>query len=63
MPSAASLSRTGVSNGMMVFFAKPALVALLAYFLKGQPLSMWVGLGIMLAAASILAVGIASKAS
>ena len=56
------LSKTGVSNGMMVFFAKPALVALLAYFLQGHPLSMWIGLGIILAAGSILAVGIAGKA-
>ena len=55
------LSKTGVSNGMMIFFVKPALVALLAYFLQGQPLSMWIGLAIMLAAASILVVGIASR--
>jgi len=55
------LSKTGVSNGMMIFFVKPALVALLAYFLQGQPLSMWIGIGIMLAISSILVVGIASR--
>ena len=56
------LSKTGVSNGMMLFFIKPALVALLAYVLQNQPLSMWIGLGILLAAASIFVVGIAGKA-
>ncbi len=55
------LSRTGVSSGMMIFFVKPALVALLAHFLQGQPLSIWIGLGIMLAAASVLVVGMAGR--
>ena len=55
------LSKTGVSNGMMLFFVKPALVALLAYLIQDQPLSMWIGLGILLAAASISVVGIASR--
>jgi len=37
------------------------LVALLAHFLQDQPLSMWIWIGIILAAASILVVGIAGK--
>lgn len=52
------LAKTGVSRGMMIFFIKPALVALLAHFLQGQPVSTWIGLGIILAAASIFVVGI-----
>lgn len=55
------LARTGVANGMVIFFIKPALVALLAHFLQDQPLSMWIWIGIILAAASILVVGIAGK--
>lgn len=55
------LSKTGISNGMMVFFVKPALVALLAHFLQGQSLSIWIGLGIILAAASIFVVSLASR--
>ena len=55
------LSRTGVSNGMMIFFFKPALVALLAHFLQGQSLSIWIGFGIMLAVASIFVVGLAGR--
>ena len=55
------LSRTGVSSGMMIFFVKPALVALLAHFLQGQPLSIWIGLGIILAAASVFVVGMAGR--
>jgi len=51
------LSKTGISSGMMIFFIKPALVAVLAHFLQRQPLSMWIGLGIILAAASIFVVG------
>ncbi|MBD3184768.1 EamA family transporter [Candidatus Poribacteria bacterium] len=50
------LAKTGVSNGMMVFFIKPALVALLAYFLQGQRLSVWILFGIVLAASSVLMV-------
>ena len=55
------LAKTGISSGMMMFFIKPPLVALLAHFLQGQPLTMWIGLGIILAAASIFVVGIAGK--
>ena len=55
------LAKTGISNGMMVFFIKPGLVALLAHFLQGQPLSMWIGLGIALATASIFVVSMAGK--
>jgi len=55
------LARTGVSNGMMLFFIKPAIVALLAHFIQGQVLSTWIYLGIILAAASVLVVGIAGK--
>jgi drug/metabolite transporter (DMT)-like permease len=55
------LAKTGVANGMMVFFIKPALVALLAHFLQDQPLSIWIWIGIILAAASILVVSIAGK--
>lgn len=55
------LSRTGVSNGMMIFFVKPALVALLAHFIQGQPLSLWIGVGIALAIASIFVVSFASR--
>ena len=55
------LSKTGVSNGMMIFFFKPALVALLAHFLQGQSLSIWIGFGIMLAVASIFVVGLAGR--
>ncbi len=57
------LAKTGVANGMVIFFIKPALVALLAHFLQGQPLSVWIGIGIILAAASILVVGIAGKSN
>jgi len=57
------LAKTGVSSGMMVFFIKPALVALLAHFVQGQRLSIWIGLGIILATASILVVGIAERES
>lgn len=52
------LARTGVSKGMMIFFIKPALVAILAHFLQNQPLSPWIWLGIVLASASIIIVGI-----
>ena len=52
------LAKTGISRGMMSFFIKPALVALLAYFLQDQPLSMWIAVGIILAAASVFAVGL-----
>jgi drug/metabolite transporter (DMT)-like permease len=52
------LTKTGVSSGMMIFFIKPVLVAMFAHFLQGQPLSMWIGLGIVLATASIFVVGI-----
>ncbi len=52
------LARTGVSRGMMIFFIKPALVAILAYFLQHQPLSSWIWLGIILASISIITVGI-----
>jgi len=52
------LSKTGISRGMMVFFIKPALVALLAHFIQGQRISIWIGFGIALAAASILVVGL-----
>jgi drug/metabolite transporter (DMT)-like permease len=55
------LAKTGISNGMMVFFIKPGLVALLAHFLQGQPLSIWIGLGIALATASIFVVSMAGK--
>jgi len=55
------LAKTGVSSGMMVFFIKPALVALLAHFVQGQQLSIWIGLGIILATTSILVVGIADR--
>jgi len=55
------LSKTGISNGMMVFFIKPGLVALLAHFLQDQPLSIWIGLGIALATASIFVVSMAGK--
>jgi drug/metabolite transporter (DMT)-like permease len=55
------LAKTGVSNGMMIFFIKPPLVALLAHFIQGQSLSSWIYLGIILAAASILIVGIAGR--
>lgn len=51
------LSITGVSKGMMIFFIKPALVALLAHFLQHQPLSKWIWIGIALASASIIIVG------
>ena len=57
------LSRTGVSSGMVFFFIKPALVALLAHFLQGQALSAWIWLGIILATASIFVAGIAGKTS
>ncbi|MGB9598040.1 MAG: DMT family transporter [Candidatus Poribacteria bacterium] len=52
------LARTGVSKGMMIFFIKPALVAILAHFLQNQPLSLWIWFGIILASASIIIVGI-----
>lgn len=52
------LAITGVSKGMMIFFIKPALVALLAHFLQNQPLSPWIWIGIILASASIIIVGI-----
>jgi len=52
------LARTGISKGMMIFFIKPAIVALLAHFLQHQPLSPWIWLGIILASASIIIVGI-----
>ncbi len=52
------LARTGVSKGMMIFFIKPALVAILAHFLQRQPLSPWIWFGIVLASASIITVGI-----
>jgi len=55
------LAKTGISSGMMVFFIKPALVALLAHFVQGQQLSIWIGFGIILATSSILVVGIAGK--
>ena len=55
------LAKTGVSNGMMIFFIKPALVVLLAHFLQDQPLSAWIWIGITLAAASIFVVGIAGR--
>ena len=55
------LSRTGVPNGMTIFFIKPALVALLAHFLQDQPLSTWIWAGIFLAVASIFVVGIAGR--
>jgi drug/metabolite transporter (DMT)-like permease len=57
------LSKTGISNGMMVFFIKPGLVALLANLLQGQPLSIWIGVGIALATASIFVVSMAARAS
>lgn len=50
------LARTGVSKGMMLFFIKPALVAILAHFLQNQPLSPYIWLGIILASASIVIV-------
>jgi len=52
------LAKTGVSKGMMIFFIKPALVALLAHFLQHQPLSQWIWIGIVLASATIVIVGI-----
>ena len=52
------LAKTGVSSGMMIFFIKPALVALLAHFLQRQPLSPWIWVGIILASVSIITVGI-----
>jgi drug/metabolite transporter (DMT)-like permease len=52
------LARTGISRGMMIFFIKPALVALLAHFFQHQSLSPWIWLGIVLASASIIIVGI-----
>lgn len=55
------LAKTGISNGMMMFFIKPALVAVLAHFIQGQSLSVWIYLGIILAAASILIIGIAGR--
>jgi len=51
------LAKTGVSRGMMIFFIKPALVALLAHFLQHQPLSRWIWIGIVLASATIVIVG------
>jgi drug/metabolite transporter (DMT)-like permease len=51
------LAKTGVSKGMMIFFIKPALVALLAHFLQHQPLSRWIWIGIVLASATIVIVG------
>ena len=51
------LAKTGVSKGMMIFFIKPALVALLAHFLQHQPLSQWIWIGIVLASATIVIVG------
>lgn len=57
------LSKTGVTNGMMVFFIKPALVALLAHFLQGQRFSAWILTGITLAVASIIVVGVAERPS
>ena len=57
------LSKTGISNGMVIFFIKPGLVALLAHFLQGQQLSMWIWVGLILAAASIFVVGLAVKSS
>jgi drug/metabolite transporter (DMT)-like permease len=55
------LSITGISSGMMIFFIKPALVAVLANFLQGQPLSAWIWLGIILATASIFVVSMAGR--
>jgi len=57
------LARTGVSNGMMLFFIKPGMVALLAYLLQHQPLSPLIWFGIILAAASIVIVGIKKNRS
>jgi len=51
------LAKIGVSKGMMIFFIKPAIVALLAHFLQHQPLSQWIWIGIALASASIVIVG------
>ncbi|MGQ9610052.1 MAG: DMT family transporter [bacterium] len=52
------LAKTGVSNGMMLFFIKPAIVALLANLLQGQLLSPLIWIGIILAAGSILVVSV-----
>lgn len=52
------LAKTGVSNGMMLFFIKPAVVALLAHLLQSQSLSPLIWIGIILAAGSILVVSI-----
>lgn len=52
------LAITGISNGMMLFFMKPIIVALLAHLLQGQELSMTIWFGVLLAASSVAIVGL-----